>query len=475
MGLEQITTAYKFVDCEIAPDQLLLDPNNPRLITDPGEERKYSLSQIMSEDIQRLVLHKVCQSEHHVSRLIDGIRRTGFMPGASAMIVKRLREEGRFLVIEGNRRTAAVKHLLKAPDGLSADVLRTLDRLPVKELIHNPESAFDEEEVIDVILGTIHIEGPEAWGPMQKAHYIYKTYCRELARRTGREAFRYTGRIARDVGETFNCKPTEVKRHLTVYQVYRQLKEGDYGAHPDHYSLIEMATKTKGIREGYFGIDPHSLGMSQEGLDRFDQLCLVDSPPVKNPVDFRAFRFIYEHGAAYEIPRAESGEVPLQALKRRIEERQGKAAFLAELHEIRRSLGALTFSAFRGTREESKEIMRIKEMVDNRLLALVSDEDASASSDGVATRRSMPHNIDEALQLNIDHICGWIESVLKKRPNQTCMRTKLPAYLLQTWGVRSRATPRAKFDALVERAVKKLLGEERIDAYRAKNERLRLL
>jgi len=50
-------------------EDLLLDPTNPRLITDSAQIKKYSFQQICAVETQDYVLDLVCSEEHDVAKL----------------------------------------------------------------------------------------------------------------------------------------------------------------------------------------------------------------------------------------------------------------------------------------------------------------------------------------------------------------------------------------------------------------------
>lgn len=54
-----LTKAYELVRCKVSPGQLLLDPTNPRLITNWAQDRDYGAKEIGSEDVQAYVLDLV--------------------------------------------------------------------------------------------------------------------------------------------------------------------------------------------------------------------------------------------------------------------------------------------------------------------------------------------------------------------------------------------------------------------------------
>src|SRR5450631_797147 len=132
MNLEGLTGAYKLSPLTVSPLQLLLDPSNPRLITESSQAHHYSPAEIQSAETQRYVLDLVCHKEHEVKRLIASIGEMGFVGGLHEMVVKALGEQGPYLVIEGNRRTAALRFLLANKGALRPDVRRSIEQIEVK-------------------------------------------------------------------------------------------------------------------------------------------------------------------------------------------------------------------------------------------------------------------------------------------------------------------------------------------------------
>ena len=86
------------------------------------------------------------------------------------MIVKRVGGTNKFLVIEGNRRTTAIKHLLNESEKLKPIVRATLTRLRVKQFFYKTNAEFTKAAVIDILLGTIHITGRLPWGALERAY-----------------------------------------------------------------------------------------------------------------------------------------------------------------------------------------------------------------------------------------------------------------------------------------------------------------
>jgi ParB/Sulfiredoxin domain len=138
----------------LAPEQLLFDQNNPRF----GGQ----LSTKNQDEIQQAIFGE----PHYASELVDSLVENGFID-YEPLIVKSLGDK--FVVIEGNRRLAAVKHirsnLERYPQRRS-----NLDSLPVLVF---PEKTDDQQQnEMRVYLGIRHLLGFREWPPISKAQFL---------------------------------------------------------------------------------------------------------------------------------------------------------------------------------------------------------------------------------------------------------------------------------------------------------------
>ncbi len=148
---------------DISPDQLYMDPKNPRLI-----------GQQFTVDNQVEITGFLWQDKE-VSELVDSIAHNGYW---RQEILFATEEKGKFVVVEGNRRLAAVK-LLRSPAlcreigakgipmGLASSVTSTYDTLPV--LICPRVDLW-------VYTGFRHLNGPQEWDSIAKAEYIARVH-----------------------------------------------------------------------------------------------------------------------------------------------------------------------------------------------------------------------------------------------------------------------------------------------------------
>lgn len=181
----------------IEPDKLSLDDKNPRMA---GASEGQSPDQIL-EYLWR---------EMAVAEIALSIRQNGFFQHEPLFAA---REGGKLVVIEGNRRLAAVKLLcdaklrekVKATDlPAISDSLRTqLKTLPV--IICSRESIWE-------YVGFKHINGPQAWESYSKAKYISWVH---------NELHHSLASIANCIGDTHST----VERLYSAWQVLEQAED----------------------------------------------------------------------------------------------------------------------------------------------------------------------------------------------------------------------------------------------------------
>jgi hypothetical protein len=371
----EITDCYKVEDAELAPSLLKLDPNNPRMSLNWGQPKKYSVKDLCSETLQTKVFKEILKPKYKVPQLIKSISSKGFVPGTDRLIVKRLAGTKSYLVLEGNRRTAAITYLLGRKDELRGPVLQSIKTIPVQIFSYSENDAFSEEEVLEFLLATIQVEGKETWGPMENAYYMYRSYTRELKRIHGAKKVTFDKQVADAVAHNFNRKPADVKRILGTYNIFRQLREGGYEeASPEYYSLIELAVSTVATRDNFFEFNQDKMIMSSVGLERFSELCLDPDSPIRNPQDFSAFVYVYKNGTPFEVSQILEEKKEPKVIKTRTRQRTQKRVFVEKLQEIKTDLEALRPSDYRGTQEEKKLIVQLHKILESKFLKLTEFE-----------------------------------------------------------------------------------------------------
>ena len=177
---------------------------------------------------------KVLWAEMAVDEVAMSIAASGYW-GQEPLIVAD--EKGKHIVIEGNRRLAAVRALVDPSiakgvgtslgAGLKPEIIASLDPLPVIRTTRELSWRY---------LGFKHVNGPARWGSYAKAEYI---------RRVHSEYKISLPEIARQIGD----------RHRTVQRLYRALMVLSQAVKEKAYSLDDRAKKNLAFSHLYIGLD----------------------------------------------------------------------------------------------------------------------------------------------------------------------------------------------------------------------------
>ncbi|CAN5585391.1 hypothetical protein BH11BAC3_BH11BAC3_06770 [soil metagenome] len=200
-------------------EQLYLDPNNPRFLSPDWEY--ISEDKITSEFIQHKTLD-VMINNYGIDKLAANIRLNGFLK-MDRIVVRKIvlvadketekNDIERFVVLEGNRRLAAIKVIhqqLKANSTIDADVLSSINEIECLEYIgSNSEAAW-------IFQGLRHISGITDWPPFNKAKLLVDQMNSENLTLT-------------QVGERFGISPFAAGQWMRGYKAYEQSSnESDY-------------------------------------------------------------------------------------------------------------------------------------------------------------------------------------------------------------------------------------------------------
>lgn len=219
-------------------NQLLLDPNNPRF-TELGESPdQVPESRFDEEKIQNEAIRKMKSEKFDVAELRDTIRILGFLP-IDRVVVKpwKNKTSGKFVVIEGNRRIAALKWLIELHEAgketLSKEVLNNINKFEVLNVTDESSPAL----IKWIIPGLRHVSGIKEWGPYQKAKAVFN--------------LRESGRSPQEAAQSLGLSTTNANRLWRAFLALEQMhKDEDIGEYvtPRLYSYFEEVFKKQHIR-----------------------------------------------------------------------------------------------------------------------------------------------------------------------------------------------------------------------------------
>ncbi|MDE2957154.1 MAG: hypothetical protein OXU68_09140 [Bacteroidota bacterium] len=173
---------------ERPPCALYFDPENPRLV-----DKSFAI-----ED-QEKILGWLWRNKS-VNELVDSILANGFWKHEELFVIE---EGGHLIVVEGNRRLAAVK-ILSDP-ALRKQLRIQLESDPTQEVLDSIQTLpviRATRERLWGFVGFKHINGAQAWDSIAKAEYVF---------RVRRDFGLSLAKIASGIGD----------RHETVTRLYR--------------------------------------------------------------------------------------------------------------------------------------------------------------------------------------------------------------------------------------------------------------
>lgn len=320
---------------------LLLDPNNPRFserVDDHVSVDDFANSVVQDRTNDRMKAED--GRRYRLDALKDSILANGWQPVDRIFVQARtFGGRRRYVVLEGNRRVAAVKELIRDKllnDELSAEI----DPLEVVEVLGDPDSETVKAQVT-YLLGVRHHGSLLPWSPFAQAHDIYERYLRRSDATD--EVFRWDEQVARQIAGILGVDTDKVHRRLLVYRVMKQLDglaavtAGAGGIKGRYYSVINevLNRPRKSPLRVYVNQDPETLLVDEPSLARLLLVCHFDVPkrdnaPISSPDEWRAFEKILK----------DPDSAKRDEMRRRVEEKKDRpsevyAERAAELRQLR--------------------------------------------------------------------------------------------------------------------------------------------
>jgi len=224
-----------FNEIELSLDKIFLDPNNPRF----SDEKEVLIDEnkISDEVVQSNALDRI--RKYGLNELIKSIISVGFLK-IDRVVIRRIKDESdKFIVIEGNRRIAALKIIDKSkseiPD-ITDDVIETIKKIPV--LVYEGP----EEDISWIIQGMRHISGIKEWKPFQHAQLLVKLEKKGIPPQVA--------------SSTLGIGPIIASRLIRAYYGYIQAKDHEeYGVYltPNHFAYFNEVVFVKGVLREWLG------------------------------------------------------------------------------------------------------------------------------------------------------------------------------------------------------------------------------
>ena len=277
-------------------ESLVLDPNNPRFITRTEDRIKDAdcvRHQIMGLTRQRL---SPDSDRYKLEELVRSIKQNGWLPVDFVFVRKLSGHKKKYLVLEGNRRIAAIYKIMAENEPEFRPLRESLSTVDVMEVC-SPGTRAELQKHITYLLGVRHHGSLVKWTPFAQAHNIFFQFL-EKAQQT-MDTFKWHEPAAVKVADTLSIDVKEVKERLRIYRVMKQVgnlpevKDSEGGMKDHYYSVCgEPLISPRKYLGAYLGQDPDTFLVTVEGLRRLENLCKFsvtnrDGAAIHNPSEWR--------------------------------------------------------------------------------------------------------------------------------------------------------------------------------------------
>lgn len=195
---------------EVKVDDLILDQENPRIphSLHGGTEDKV---------IQYMIEHA------SITEIMESISENDYFPGEPIIVVP---EGDKYIVIEGNRRSTALK-LLHNP-GLAnkqKNKIQEISQRPNgKKPVEVPALIAKDRNEVQSYLGFRHITGVKNWKALEKGRYL-----NQLRQRIQEENPTIgINELAKELAISIGSRSDYVKRVIVAYELYEIIEENDH-------------------------------------------------------------------------------------------------------------------------------------------------------------------------------------------------------------------------------------------------------
>lgn len=191
-------------------DRLLLDPNNYRFI-DKSEYKFVSDEQLSDDRVQQRTINFIAgKNNENINDLIVSFKTNGFLD-IDQIQVRAVGEK--YLVLEGNRRTATLKILYE----------EFKNGNDVGKLIENDFKSINIVEIKDddqaqhlITMGLHHISGKKRWGAVNEAQLVS-----DLQKKYGMSE--------NEICNALGITKQKLRKNLRALSFIKQYKDSDYG------------------------------------------------------------------------------------------------------------------------------------------------------------------------------------------------------------------------------------------------------
>lgn len=270
----------EYVTIGVGLDQLLLDPNNYRFF-DMDEYSEVARNRFHESTVQERAEQLVkLDGKEELRVLKESIETNGYIP--VEVLVVRPYKFGKklFVVVEGNRRVAAMRWLKKDREGGSAipeGLIKSFENLPAISLKGGEEETRNLQHTL---MGLRHVSGIKQWGGYQRAKIVAEFV----------DEFGFPiNAAAKQIGMSSH----EASRRYRALKALEQMqKDEEFGtfSDPSMYRLFHEAVSVVKVKEWLEWDDNEFRFTNDEKLEKFYKLLVPhtaedeeESPRAREP------------------------------------------------------------------------------------------------------------------------------------------------------------------------------------------------
>jgi hypothetical protein len=249
-------------------DQLLLDPNNYRFL-DMKDYVRAEPTRYHEDSVQKKSFSLIERDgQEELRALKESIQTNGYVPLETLVVRPYLYKPDAYVVVEGNRRVAALRWLMQdkaAGAAVDQHLIESFNKIPA--IIIDPNSP-DFENLQHVMMGLRHVSGIKQWGGYQRARLIVELVDEQ-------------GSPMNEAAKSISMSSHEATRRYRAYKALEQMQQdeefGQY-CNPKMYRLFHEAVAQPKVRL-WLGWDEDSSRFTNEDhLHEFYKLLVPYKP-----------------------------------------------------------------------------------------------------------------------------------------------------------------------------------------------------
>lgn len=216
-------------------NNLFLDPNNYRLRS--NKNYKYvNPKQSLLPAIQKKTMHLITGDGNiNIQDLLESFKSNGYLKVDNILVRKF--SSNSYIVVEGNRRVAALKALKEEYEkGNEIGKLKPAQFKNIEVVLHDSDNEYDYL----ILMGLKHVSGNKKWDRYNQAKLLYELKSKHHLSDI---------EIARRIGIQKGQVQTDIRGYLAVEKFMDYIKDENYGKKYNPYDklmiFIEVTSKPK--------------------------------------------------------------------------------------------------------------------------------------------------------------------------------------------------------------------------------------